>query len=60
MVATVLTDLVQVLNPSQQRQGYKEWAKIAPLLAALIAPITSLLDIPALTVSQYRRLCVVL
>ena len=28
----------------------RSWAKVAPLLAALIAPITSLMDIPALVV----------
>ncbi|KAF7971393.1 hypothetical protein HWV62_21228 [Athelia sp. TMB] len=55
MVATVLTDLVQVLNPRNKRKTIREWAKIAPLLAALIAPITSLLDIPALTQNWYTK-----
>ncbi|KZP04697.1 hypothetical protein FIBSPDRAFT_386019 [Athelia psychrophila] len=55
MVATVVTDLVQVLNPAKQRKSYREWAKIAPLLAALIAPVTSLLDIPALTQNWYSQ-----
>lgn len=38
-------------KPDEQRfSALRSWAKVAPLLAALIAPITSLMDIPALVV----------
>lgn len=38
-------------KPVEERfASLRSWSKVAPLLASLIAPITSLLDIPALTV----------
>jgi potassium channel subfamily K len=49
-----LSNTVQVIkNPKGfENTNLQYWAKISPLLAALIAPITSLLDIPAMTVSK--------
>ena len=38
-------------KPDEQKFAtLRSWAKVAPLLAALISPITSLMDIPALAV----------
>ena len=38
-------------KPDEQRFAtLRSWANVAPLLAALISPITSLMDIPALAV----------
>ena len=39
-------------HPEGDYSILRSWAKICPLLAALVAPITSLLDIPALTVRK--------
>jgi hypothetical protein len=47
-----LSTLRAVLSHGEADKSFQSWAKLYPLLAALIAPITSLLDIPALTVGN--------
>jgi potassium channel subfamily K len=41
-----------------ENSALQSWAQISPLLAALIAPMTSLLDIPALTACKIRVSCI--
>ncbi|KIM79102.1 hypothetical protein PILCRDRAFT_567574 [Piloderma croceum F 1598] len=51
-----LSTLRAVLSHGEaEKSTLRSWAKLYPLLAALIAPITSLLDIPALTQRWYAR-----
>src|ERR1700729_878060 len=48
-----LSTLRAILSHGEaEKSTLRSWAKLYPLLAALIAPITSLLDIPALTVGN--------
>jgi hypothetical protein len=53
MIAGALRPL-DYLHPTQWQRHLHDLATVAPLLAAVIAPLSVLLDIPALTVSARR------